>query len=259
MTVSTIASATTGLVRFPSGGVTGARAAFGARSADPRDVVTYPSELQKEGVSLRVAVQSVARVGSQLDAASGGASEITALVSQLQTIATRASASGLTDSQREALDAEFQSLRQKINNVVTGSSVAGASLLAGPTARPTPEVVPTNTIGGLTDEDLFGDAEISLLTPAGATRATEAVAGAQNYVAIQVAAIEAAKAELDITATTVESAVQNQEAARASFGESDLAELSTGTAVDAVRAQPQEALLAQTNRLPTDVLKLLVE
>jgi flagellin len=265
MTVSTIAALATGPSRAVSTQNTKASLSLGAstsasqtQTSSDTTTITYPTELQKRGGSLRVMAQSVAHAGAHLDATSAGASQISTLVSQLDGIATLASSGGLSDSQRNELDGEFQALRQQIDNAATGASFNDTPTLTGNNSvQVGGQAV---TIGGLTDKDLFGEnSNVNLLTAQSAQQATTAVATAQQYVSTQQATLASASADVEYAAATVESALQNQEASRSSVSD---AELTSGTGTSAqsqVQANAAGALAAQTNHLPADILQLLSE
>lgn len=265
MTVSTVSTVATGLPRAVSTQNVRATLSLSALSSAaqttvPVDIetVTYPSELQKQGASLRIAAQGIARSGSQLDASSAGVSEISSLISQLQSIATRASSGGLSDSQRTILNAEFLSLRARITNVSIDTEFEGSKLLDGK-AAPIQAGNQTVNIGGFTPKDLFGDQDLDITSVEGAQQAAATLATAQLYVSNQQTIISTAQADVEVAASTVESAVQNQEASRSSLNDAEITTGSTITAQSRIQSQAADALIAQTNRLPADILRLIAE
>jgi flagellin len=114
-------------------------------------------------------------------------------------------------------------------------------------------------IGGLSDADLFGGEDVNILSAENADTALQSIQAAQNTVTAQRAEIGSFQQGLDFASATLETAIQNQEAARAELSDADIAEISTESAQAKVQRQASISLLAQTNRLSSNVLSLLNE
>lgn len=261
MTVSIVTAVAAGLPRAIGNPVTKTSLSSvpvlnvgGSRSLD-QEIVTYPSELQREGASLRVVAQSISRTGSQLDGANVGANQISSLVSQLQSIATRASLGGLTDTQRNVLNGEFQALRQQINNISTGKPPEQPLLDGKGVVQVGGENV---TIAALSDETLFAEG-VDVSTEQAAQRAVAVLEDAQTFIAEQQKVIAAAQSDNEFSAATVESALQNQEASRSTLAGADLTSGTAASAASRIQSQASDAIAAQTNRLPSDILRLISE
>ena len=275
MTVSTIASIAASITR--TSGDNNARSVFPLRdlvSANPTptttqaptDVATFPTAavLQNQVASLRAATQNIASAGSLLEVAQAGAGQISSVLGQLQDLAVRANAPGLSLSQRTQLNGQAAALRAQINQIAATANFNGEPLLAGNAAQL--QVDTENgqafAIGGLTENDLLGGSAIDLLTADGAQKAAEVIAKAQNYVATEVNKLSALQAGVAEAAVTVESALQNNAAANSTLGDDDFADVATGTG-----ESPQARLLSQTSaaqsvqagRLPANILALLAE
>lgn len=259
MTVSTIASVATGLTR--SVNVQTPKPALSLRavtdvSRDTSVVVTSAPAVTTSSGSLRVAAQNIAQAGAQVNAVDLSAGQLSALLSQIQGITTRASSSTLSSVERNLLNAEFQSLRQQINIISSGG---------GPvtTVSTTPLQLQYNAgVAGqinLSASAIFGNAEIDLSTLSGAQAAVPVVASALDYIRAQQAAIATLGAGVELASATVESAVQNIEASRSTITLADIAAASGAGESVLVKLQQQasEAAAVQTKLLPADILKLL--
>ncbi len=104
---------------------------------------------------------------------------------------------------------------------------------------------------------LFGGQSLDLLSSAGASAALEAVGAAIDNVISQRAEVGAFQERLGFAASNVDVAIQNQEAARATLADTDIAAASTETAAAQVQQQASISLLAQSNRLQDNILKLI--
>lgn len=112
-------------------------------------------------------------------------------------------------------------------------------------------------IGDSSTNSLFGGASLSLASAASAATALDAVGAAIDNVVSQRAEVGSLQSRLNSAASNVEVAIQNQEAARANLADTDIAEASTETAQAQVARQASIALLAQSNRLQSNVLDLI--
>lgn len=269
MTVSTIASVASGLTRTL--GEQNAKVATSVRSLVSRsssaasDVssLNVANSLQTQIATLRSATQNVAQASSMARVAEGGVSEIGRAVGRLQELSARASNGSLSDADRRQLDIEFQSLRATINRIAVNTRFAGQNLLDGSltsqTLNMTAEGEEGFAIGSLTDKALFGTGDVNLLSAENATAAAAKVATAQQYVSTQQATLGAIDQGLEFAFASLETAGLNQEAARAVLSDADFADFATQSQQARVQAEATTALLAQTNKLPGNILGLLGE
>ncbi len=113
------------------------------------------------------------------------------------------------------------------------------------------------TIGNLSADALFNGKAIDILSQSGAAQAFSAIAAAKDYVTSQRADVGSFQSALDFAAANVQSAIQNQEAARAALEDTDFAAESTNNAKLTVQRQAQIALLAQSNKMGSNLLRLV--
>lgn len=112
-------------------------------------------------------------------------------------------------------------------------------------------------IGDVSSEALFGGRDLNLLSADAASEALSYVRNAQDYLTAQRADAGAYSQALDYTGAQLESAIQNQEAARSALADTDFASESTLYAQLLLRQQAQVATLVQGNRLQGNILQLL--
>jgi len=115
------------------------------------------------------------------------------------------------------------------------------------------------SIGNLTTQALFGGQAFNLLSASGAAEAAAGVGRAIDTLTSQRADVGAFQQALGYTAANLNSAIQNQEAARSVFTDTDLASEATLNALLQTQNQAGIATLAQTNRLSGNLLQLLVK
>lgn len=113
------------------------------------------------------------------------------------------------------------------------------------------------TLGDISSRSLFGGRDLNLLSANAATDALSYIRDAQDYLTAQRADVGAYAQALDYTGAQLDSAIQNQEAARAVLSDTDIVSESTRYALLALQQRAQIATLVQGNRLQSNILQLL--
>lgn len=220
--------------------------------------VTDSTKIQAQALALRVDSLNVTFVGTQTDVIDTGIVQVSRILDQLQSLATRANMGGLSDSALELLNGQFQALRLSINNVPPqppGSEMDAGELLES-LGVSAPEI--NAKLGGFSDTKLLGPKEqTDLLSSENASRALATVASAQTKIDAQRETLAVLKETVEFTNASVEGAIQNQEASRATLTDADFDVSEKATLAESLLANPQAAIAAQTNRLPANVLQLL--
>lgn len=269
MTVSTISSLATGITRQLNSNRSIADSVRSLVSGENKTLSTgdmaklsTAAMLQNQSASIRAASQNLAAASSLLDVADGGAAQVGRALDRMRDLATRARDTGLSSSQRTALDAEFQSLRKEIDRVARSTKFNGQVLFDGGLKHGAEKVGGTSLnlkAIDLTDKALFGDSDPNLLSAQSAGAAAGAVANGQRAVIAQRTDFASLAAGFDYAAATIESALQNIEASRSSMSDIELIAEATGNQSLLTQSQTTTALLAQTNKLPAGILGLLGE
>jgi len=114
------------------------------------------------------------------------------------------------------------------------------------------------SIGDVSTNSLFGGKSLNLLSADAASTAIDALRNAMNTVTSTRADVGAYQQDLGFADANLQSAIQNQLAARSVLEDTDFGSESTAFAQASVQNQSSIAMLAQTNRLQSSMLKLLV-
>lgn len=227
--------------------------------------------LQAQLASLRAATQNVAQTGALVSTASSGVSEISKVLDQMQDLTQEASADDLSSSERATLDGEFQALRAAITRIANDTTFEGQGLLDGSLNSSALQQLGSDSsdtdsgsgfsIADLRDSALFGNSQPDLLSASDAQAASQAVSTAQNTVDDQQATLDEVGQSIDLAFGSLQTASQNQEAASSTLTEDDLlgASDSSNSQQTQLQAQAQQALAAQTSKLPNNILSLLAE
>lgn len=264
MTVTTIASIAAGITRTIGNQNTKANAVlnslFAATSAAAKDSTNISAaiNLQNQVAQFRVASQNVAQASTVLASAEGGASEVSRQLVRLRELATRAASSELSAEDRIQLSNEFYAVRAKISNIVASTKFNQEPLLDGNSAQLKVSGDKEASVGSLTDAALFKSAKLDLSTPEGAKAALAAIKDAETYAAAQVKKIVELQEGLELASASIQTAIQNQDAANSSLDETDLT-TQLLAARNGFTSDDISSLFAQTNKLPNNILQLLSE
>ncbi len=123
----------------------------------------------------------------------------------------------------------------------------------GTTSSDTLEV----SLSGINTDDLFDGKAISVLTQANAFEASDVLDKAIKAVTSVRAEVGALQSRFDFASANIQSSLQNQDAARGTLLDVDVAEESTSYATAQVLIQAGISVLAQANQLPQNLLKLI--
>jgi flagellin len=227
--------------------------------------------LQNQVSSLRAAALNISQASSLLQVADGGAQQISGALDRLAELATQANSGTLSDANRQALNTEFQTVLGELEHIADNTNFNGQALLNGafdPEAAGLAFAVGTTDnpdftfdLQTLNADALLGETagDINLLSQDAAALAFDAISVAQDQAIAARADIGSFQEALGFAVGTVESAIQNQEAARSTLADADFVGLSTARAQDLVGQQASISLLAQANRLPANILQLIGE
>lgn len=129
----------------------------------------------------------------------------------------------------------------------------GASFQVGDLANDTVNL----QIGDISSKTLFDGRDINILTASDAAQALNFVRNAQDYLSSQRANVGAYSQALNYTGAQLDSAIQNQDAARSILADTDFGSESTLFSQLLTQNQAQIAAQVQGNRLQGSILKLL--
>jgi flagellin len=270
MTVSTIASLAAGIGRTlgnqnaklaSSVSTLVSKSGNNGGSGVDLSALSAGASLQSQIASLRTATQNVAQASALVRVAQGGTTDVSEALGRLEALSKRASSGSLTAQERSALDVEFQSLRQQINRIASSTQFNGQKLLDGSLTSESLQITAEGeegfAIANLSADALLGD--VNVLTASGAEAALQKIRDAQTTVKAQQETLGALSDGLEFAFASIETATQNQDAARAVLGENDFDLDGAISLQQQLQEQSVKALLAQTSKLPGNILGLISE
>ncbi|MBA4274370.1 MAG: hypothetical protein C0436_01820 [Alphaproteobacteria bacterium] len=268
MTVSTVASVASGAIQRAIGNnnnrysasIKSLLATSGAAGGrNDISALSTAVSLQTQVTGLRAASINIAQNVSQVEIAAGGAGQISRALTRLQEIATRASSNDVDGAGRAGLNEEFKAILSQVSTIARSTQFAGRAVLDGSVSAESLGLEGGIGLPDLTSDALFGQTELTVATGESAQRALEALRLAQETLTAASTSIGGIAEALEIGAGAVDSAIQNQEAARSTLSEDDFAAAASQNAQAQVQNEASLSLLAQTNRLPANILQLLSE
>jgi flagellin len=152
----------------------------------------------------------------------------------------------------------FQKALERAFGVKEGGTSAGLSFQVGIASTDTISV----QVQGSTSSDIYVDANglqtsVDISTFAGASAAGTTLDTAINKVTSLRAAVGALQSRFDYASANIQSSIQNQDAARGIFLDTDIPSESTAFAQSTVRLNAAISVLSQANQLPQSLLKLI--
>jgi flagellin len=135
----------------------------------------------------------------------------------------------------------------------TADGAASLSFQVGTTTDDTLSV----SISDAQSEALFNGATLDVLTQDSAAAAVAAIDVAISNVTAVRATVGALQSRFNFAAANIESSIQNQDAARGTLLDTDIAEESTSYAISQVKLQAGISVLAQANQQLQSLLKLI--
>ncbi len=151
----------------------------------------------------------------------------------------------------DAKAASFQAALESAFGVGDGS--AELKFQVGVTTEDTLSVGMSNISTG----KIFGGESLDVLTAESAAHASDVIDSAIDLVTAVRAEVGALQSRFDFASANVESSIQNQDAARGTLLDTDVAAESTKFSTAQVQLQAGIAVLAQANQLPQNLLKLI--
>jgi flagellin len=200
-----------------------------------------------------------------LQVADGALSQITTLLNRAVTLATEAATGTVSDTQRQALDAEFTSIKAEIdtiggNTTYNGQAIFTAStltiFLSDSTAAGTTSVtvgMVTVDSGNLNGASLTADA---LTTSAAATQALTDINAAIADVAGLRGTLGASSNQLQAATNVMNNQIQNLTNAENGIMAADIGQATSNLSKYSILQQTGIAALQQANNMQQSVLKL---
>jgi len=196
----------------------------------------------------------LAELGSVLDLAQSGTSNLRSVLQQLQSLAEEATQGG-PPSALAILNSEFQNVLTKLSHVAEGANFNGSNLLDGTLSSASS----TLSIPNLSTAGLFGNSNPNLLNVSSAGAALNAVTNAQGVVSTAANSIAATQQQVSQASAGVDTALANITASTSTLTEADFNNGATGDVLTNLLSNPSASANTQTNHLPGTLLNLLQE
>jgi len=219
--------------------------------------------LRARSKGLAVALGNIGDAKSALNVAEGGLQSILDILETMKEKTTQAVSDTLGTTERNALEAELDSLASEINDIVSETTFNGTSLLTstsltiqtGESTTDTLNVTVTSASHNATTL-VVDDSNIDVSSAANASTAISRVDSALGTVKTSIANIGAVQGRLSTKENTISNAITNTEAARSRIVDADFAKEQLESLKLQILQQTATASLAQANAAPQVVLSL---
>jgi len=215
------------------------------------------SEIKSSGAASRNISDGI----SAINIAEGALTSAGDITSRLGELATQASNSTLSSSQRSALDNEFQSLSAELNRISAQTQFNGVSLFGSNT------VVQSGTDGSQNSQtsvtiqqvntDALGLTGLSLSTKEGAQAAVDATKVANDTISSSKSELGASESRLRTSFENLQTQRLSNQEARSRIADVDYASETAKLTANSIRQQGGASLMALANQQSQNVLQLL--
>ena len=226
---------------------------------------------------MNVAVRNANDAISLAQTAEGGLGKVAESLQRMRELAVQSSNATNSNSDKDSLDKEFGELAKEIQRVIGGTTFNGKSILGANAGVQTFQVganTTTNDTIDITTVDLTSDATITPVAGTDNTGAGRAVIDntatataihtvidnidtALNTVNNQRATMGASQSRFDAVISNLQISVENQSAARSRIMDADFAAETANLSRANILQQAGNAMVAQANQMPQQVLRLL--
>ena len=236
------------------------------------------TRLEKEINGLAMASRNAADAQSMIDTADGALKETQSILVRMKELAVQASNGTLIQSDRDALDAEFQALEAEIDRINSNTTFAGETLFNGSTktfqvgvsagnsnyiensiASMGPHNLGIDSAGADNDASATTDnvANATLTTQANAQAMVTALDTAINSVSAERGKLGAVSNRLTSTMANLDQVAVNLSASQGRIQDADFAAETSNLAKGQILQQAATAMLAQANASKQTVLALV--
>lgn len=219
---------------------------------------------------MNVAIRNANDGISMAQTAEGALSKVGDALQRMRELSVQARNSTNSNSDKDSLNKEFKQLSAEIGRVLNGTTFNGQPILAS-TGTQTFQVGANTTVNDtidITTVNLTVDASITAVTDAlvviDSTADATAIAtvmnsidGALDLINDTRATYGASQSRFDSVIANLQTAVENQSAARSRIMDADFAAETAALSRAQILQQAGNAMVAQANQLPQQVLQLL--
>jgi len=202
--------------------------------------------------------------------AEGALGKVSDSLQRMRELAVQSRNASNSDSDRDSLDKEFQQLTAEITRVLGGTTFNGKAILGASAGAQDFQIganTTANDIITVTTSDMTADASITAVTTGVVIDSTsntaslktviDAIDGALDRVNSERAVYGATQSRFDAIISNLQVSAENQTAARSRIMDADFAAETAALSRSQILQQAGNAMVAQANQLPQQVLKLL--
>ena len=213
---------------------------------------------------MNVAARNANDAISLAQTAEGAIGKLTDMAQRMRELAVQSANGTNTAADRTSLDAEYQQLAAEITRTIGTTTFNGLAILAGDAGALDFQVgANSGQTVSVTTTDLSANADVTAVTSGDVTSAANAGTAITNLDTMlntlnsERATYGAAQNRFEAVISVLQVAAENQSAARGRIMDADFAAETANLSRAQILQQAGNAMVAQANQLPQQVLKLL--
>jgi len=199
----------------------------------------------------------------------GALGKVTDALQRMRELAIQARNATNTGDDKDSLGKEFSQLAAEITRVLGGTTFNGRAILAGSSGTQTFQIGANTTANDVVDvvtKDMTAEADITAVTGATLNNGSDSAAIATiidnidtaiKNVSVERSSLGASQNRFDAVISNLQISVENQSAARSRILDADFAVETANLSRSQILQQAGNAMIAQANQLPQQVLTLL--
>ncbi|MCK5882241.1 MAG: flagellin FliC [Bacteriovoracaceae bacterium] len=238
------------------------------KASDDAAGLAIATNLDAQTKGLRQATRNANDGVSLIQTAEGGMNEVSNILIRLRELTIQAASDTVGDKERGFLDNEYQQLTSEVDRIAQATVFNGASLLDGENETGTMDfqvgafegeqnVIQFDANATNITADSIGIEGSGVSSKEGAQDSISSIDDAINKVSGQRANLGAIQSRLQSTVANLETQTINQEAARSTIQDADIAAESATLASNNVIKSAGISTLAQANSIPNSALRLI--
>lgn len=238
------------------------------KAADDAAGMAIATNLDAQTKGLRQATRNANDGISLVQTAEGGLNEVSNILIRLRELTVQAASDTVGDNERGFLDKEYQQLNQEIDRISASTIFNGTSLLDGESEKGTMDfqvgafageqnVIQYDSDKTNASADSIGVEGTGISSKDDALSSIQNVDDAINIVSGQRANLGSIQSRLQSTVSNLEVQTLNQEQARSTIEDVDVAKASAEMASNNVLKSAGISTLAQANNIPNSALRLI--
>jgi flagellin len=238
------------------------------KASDDAAGLAISTNLEAQTMGLRQATRNANDGISLVQTAEGGLGEVSNILIRLRELSVQAASDTVGDEERNLLDKEYQQLIAEVDRISESTTFNGTKLLSGDSGRGTLDFH-VGAFGGEQNKIQFdadatnastsaiGVAGLTVVSKSDANDSIENIDGAINKISGLRASLGAVQSRLQSTVGNLEIQTLNQDAARSTIQDTDVAESTAKLASVQVVKAAAMSTLSQANMIPNSALRLI--